>query len=113
MSEPAHRSLGRDDRQDVAVWRSADELTSFMERAHEPCTAVMHRITNQHISTNDDGSPTARSYIDAILLFPGETGLQMTGWYDDRVVRTAGGWKIADRKYTRMLHQQVTPLLPH
>ena len=98
------------DYQDVAVWRSSAEITDFMREAHAPCTAVIHRITNLSISPNPDGSAAARSYVDAILLFADDAGLQMIGYYDDRVVRTADGWKIAERRFSRVLHQPVTPI---
>jgi SnoaL-like domain len=44
---------------------------------------------------------TARSYVDAIIMAPdGQSGFNATGFYDDELVRTASGWRIAQRRYT-------------
>ena len=95
------------DYQDVAVWHSAEELTEFMREVHAPCIGVMHRITNQSITLNGDGSVATRSYVDALVLFAEASGFHMAGFYDDRVVRTGDGWKISERRYSRVLQEPV------
>ena len=95
------------DYQDVAVWHTADELTEYMRDVHAPCSGVLHRITNQSISQNVDGSVAARSYVDALVLFSADTGFHMAGFYDDRIMRTDDGWKIAERRYSRVLQEPV------
>jgi hypothetical protein len=65
-----------------------------------PVGHTLHRITNQAISVEGDGA-TARSYVDAVLMgVDGQTGMNAIGFYDDRLVRTDEGWRIAHRTYT-------------
>ena len=51
---------------------------------------------------------TARSYVDAIVLGPdNQTGARSAGYYDDELVPTDDGWKIARRRFTMVLLQSV------
>lgn len=94
---------------DIGVWQDADSITRWMEKAHAPCGHTMHRITNQEISPNDDGA-TARSYVDAIILgADNQTGTHALGYYDDELVHTDQGWKIATRRFTMVLSRPVLP----
>ena len=50
----------------------------------------------------------ARSYVDAIVMMPdNERGTRAVGYYDDALVRTDDGWKIARRRFTMVLVQSV------
>jgi uncharacterized protein (TIGR02246 family) len=85
---------------DIGTWEGVDAITDFMIESHAGMGHTMHRITNQAISAHVDGA-TARSYVDAILMaVDGESGMNAVGFYDDRLVRTDGGWRIAHRSYT-------------
>lgn len=47
---------------------------------------------------------TARTYVDGVLMATdGRTGLNPIGFYDDELVHTPGGWRIARRRFT-MVH---------
>lgn len=88
------------DYQDIAVWHGVDEITAFMEAAHAGMGHTMHRITNIDVVVDGDRA-TARSYVDAVLLdLDGTSGFNPVGFYDDELVRTADGWRIARRRFT-------------
>ena len=83
-----------------------------MTRAHAGLGHTLHRITNPQISI-DGNVATARCYVDAILLFPDHrTGVHAIGFYDDELVRTDAGWKIARRRFTRVLQTSVSEGTP-
>jgi hypothetical protein len=85
---------------DIGTWRGAAAITEWMQRSHAGCGHTLHRITNQFLTPNGAGV-TARSYVDAIVMGPdNRTGAQAIGYYDDELVRTADGWKIARRRFT-------------
>lgn len=91
----------------IGVWHGADEITAWMKQTHEPVGHTMHRITNHAVTVNADAA-TARSYVDALVLFPdNKSGTRATGYYDDELVRTDEGWKIAVRRFTMVLLQLV------
>jgi hypothetical protein len=74
-----------------------------MEQAHAGCGHTLHRITNQAIVPSGDGV-AARSYVDAIVMASdNQTGTRAVGYYDDALVRTDEGWKIARRRFTMVL----------
>lgn len=92
---------------DVGRWSSGDEITEWMRTTHEPLGHTLHRITNQAVST-DGEAVEARSYVDVIALGPGNVGgVQAAGFYDDVLVRTDAGWKIAKRRYTMVRVQPI------
>ena len=65
---------------------------------------TLHRITNIEIRT-EDGRVSARAYVDALLMPMNEGGPihRGIGYYDDQLVRTGGGWKIARRHFVPVL----------
>jgi len=90
---------------DIGVWRGADAITAWMEQAHAACGHTLHRITNQAIVPSG-GGVAARSYVDAIVMASdNQRGARAVGYYDDAFVRTGDGWKIARRRFTRVLLQ--------
>jgi len=95
---------------DIGVWHGGDEIAAWMEQSHAPCGHTLHRITNVEVlpdGGNGDGNHLgARSYVDAIVMGPGnETGSRAIGYYDDDLVRTSDGWRIARRHFTMVLLQ--------
>lgn len=91
---------------DIGVWHGAEAITAWMERSHAGCGHTMHRITNQQLSPNGDGV-TARSYVDSIVMGPdNESGVRAVGYYDDEIVRTDDGWRVARRRFTIVLLQR-------
>jgi 3-phenylpropionate/cinnamic acid dioxygenase small subunit len=87
----------------IGVWRSLDEVATFMEAVHASCPYTLHRITNVVVTGTGDGTATARSYVDALVLLDAATAAHPTGFYDDELVRTADGWRIARRRFTSVL----------
>jgi 3-phenylpropionate/cinnamic acid dioxygenase small subunit len=90
---------------EIGVWHGADEITGWMRESHAPAGNTMHRITNE-VVTSTAGGVTARSYVDAIVMGPdNEHGTRACGYYDDELVDTGAGWKIARRRFTMVLLQ--------
>lgn len=90
---------------EIGTWHGADEITEWMTRTHAPLGHTMHRITNQAVTSTDDGL-AARSYVHVIVrTADGQSGVQAYGYYDDEVVHTDQGWKIARRRYTMVLQE--------
>jgi 3-phenylpropionate/cinnamic acid dioxygenase small subunit len=86
---------------DIGGWHGADAITTWMERAHAACGYSLHRITNVVVSPGPGSGVVARSYVDALVLGPdNQMGSRVTGFYDDELVPTDDGWKIARRRFT-------------
>ena len=93
----------------VGRWKGGDEITAWMRTTHEPLGHTLHRITNQAVAAEGE-VVTVRSYVDAIVLGPDNLrGAQAVGYYDDVVVRTDDGWKIARRRFTMVRVQGIGP----
>ena len=58
-----------------------------------PATPLGHHVTNVYVSAIDDDMATVRA--KAIGTY--SRGRAFSGVYEDRLVRTAGGWRIAHR----------------
>ena len=86
---------------DIGVWHGVDAITEFMQKSHEACSHTMHRITNLAV-TPRDGGVAARSYVDAVIMFGDDQGVHAIGYYDDELVATDDGWKIARRHFTQV-----------
>jgi 3-phenylpropionate/cinnamic acid dioxygenase small subunit len=88
----------------IGTWASADAITDFMVTAHAGMGHTMHRISNMAIDVHGDGDggrAVARSYVDGILMAAdGQSGFNPIGFYDDELVRTPDGWRIAHRTFT-------------
>ena len=81
-------------------WCSVEEITESMAASHADMGHTMHRLSNLAITVDGDEA-TAHSYVDAILMAPdGQSGLNPRGFYDDELVRTPDGWRIAHRRFT-------------
>jgi 3-phenylpropionate/cinnamic acid dioxygenase small subunit len=88
------------DYEGIGVWHGIDELTRFMVDAHAGFGPTMHRISNAAVTVTGDRA-TARAYVDVVAMAPdGASGVTAVGWYDDELVRTDGGWRIARRRFT-------------
>lgn len=86
----------------IGVWDGADAVTKFMIEAHAALGHTLHRITNQAVTRTGEGV-AARSYVDLVAMAPdGKRGVRAVGFYDDELVRTAEGWKIARRRFTQV-----------
>ena len=85
---------------EIGTWRGIDAVTDFMETSHAMAGPTMHRLTNQVITVDGD-SAQARTYVDGLIMFgEKDSGVNAVGFYDDEVVRTDVGWRIARRRFT-------------
>jgi 3-phenylpropionate/cinnamic acid dioxygenase small subunit len=88
---------------DIGVWDGVDAITDYMTRVHPEAIRSLHRITNVEVTRQGEGV-AARSYVDVLFVVPESgTGMQAAGFYDDELVQTGDGWKVARRRYT-MVH---------
>lgn len=97
---------------DIGHWQGADEITRWMADIHDPLGPTLHRITNVVVRTadaNGDDAPdapggdqvVARCYVHGIVTTAdGGTVVHAFGTYDDDLVRTPDGWRIARRRFT-------------
>jgi 3-phenylpropionate/cinnamic acid dioxygenase small subunit len=92
----------RADYQGIGAWDDLDGLAGFMVEVHRAMGPTQHRISNAAIAVTGDRA-SARTYVDMVGLAPdGASGVNALGWYDDELVRTGDGWRIASRRYTTM-----------
>lgn len=85
---------------EIGNWHGVDEVTEFMDKTHEMAGHTLHRLTNHTIAVDGDKA-TARTYVDAVIMFvDNQAGVNAWGFYDDEIVRAADGWRIARRRYT-------------
>jgi uncharacterized protein (TIGR02246 family) len=87
---------------EIGTWKGVDAVTEFMEQVHALAGHTMHRLSNQAITVDSDKA-AARTYIDGLIMFGDNTsGVNAIGFYDDEIVRTKDGWRIARRRYTQV-----------
>jgi 3-phenylpropionate/cinnamic acid dioxygenase small subunit len=85
---------------EIGVWKGVDAVTEYMEQVHSMAGHTMHRLSNQAITVHGDQA-TARTYIDGLIMMPdNKSGVNPVGFYDDEIVRTSDGWRIARRRCT-------------
>jgi 3-phenylpropionate/cinnamic acid dioxygenase small subunit len=86
----------------IGTWNGLDAVAEFMEQVHAMAGHTLHRLTNQAITVDGDKAE-ARTYIDGLIMMADNTsGVNALGYYDDDIVRTADGWRIARRRYTQV-----------
>jgi 3-phenylpropionate/cinnamic acid dioxygenase small subunit len=86
----------------IGKWQGVDAVTDFMEQVHALAGHTMHRLSNLAITLDGDKA-AARTYIDGLILVADNTsGVNAIGFYDDEIVRTEAGWRIARRRYTQV-----------
>ena len=103
---PLFRTVFTDDCEldygEIGVWKGVDAVAEFMEQVHAMAGRTMHRLSNQAITVDGDKA-AARTYIDGLIMFGDNTsGVNTIGFYDDEIVRTEEGWRIARRRYTQV-----------
>ncbi|UGU29148.1 nuclear transport factor 2 family protein [Mycolicibacterium smegmatis] len=85
---------------EIGAWNSADAVTDFMEQTHAMAGHTLHRLSN-HVVTVDGDTAGARTYVDALIMSQDNaSGVNAAGFYDDDLVRTPDGWRIACRRFT-------------
>jgi 3-phenylpropionate/cinnamic acid dioxygenase small subunit len=103
---PLFRTVFTDDCEldygEIGTWQGVDAVTEFMDTTHAMAGHTLHRLTNQAITLDGDKA-TARTYIDAVIMFgDNQSGVNAWGFYDDEIVRSADGWRIARRRFTQV-----------
>jgi len=103
---PLFRTVFTDDCEldygEIGTWQGVDAVTDFMDTTHAMAGHTLHRLTNQAITVEGDDA-TARTYIDAVIMFgDNQAGVNAWGFYDDKIVRTTDGWRIARRRFTQV-----------
>jgi 3-phenylpropionate/cinnamic acid dioxygenase small subunit len=83
---------------EIGSWNGVDAVTEFMELSHA-AVQTLHRMTNQAITVDGDKAE-ARTYVDMIMVGENMPGVNAIGYYDDEIVRTDDGWRIARRRFT-------------
>lgn len=101
---PLFRTVFTDDCEldygEIGTWTGVDAVTDFMEQAHAAAGHTLHRIGNEVVAVDGDRA-TARSYVDGLILgTDNSSGVNAVGFYDDDLVRSATGWRIARRRFT-------------
>ncbi len=94
---------------EVGVFRSPDEVVTFMDAAHKDMAHTYHRMSNTVTHLNGDVA-TSRTYFHGMMDLGGELWIDVFGHYDDEFVRTEEGWKIRHRRGT--IARQQLPELP-
>lgn len=86
----------------IGTWLGVDAVADFMEQAHAQAGHTLHRLTNQAITVDGDNA-TARTYLDGLIMAADDnSGVNAIGFYDDELVRTSQGWRIATRRFTQV-----------
>ncbi|KPM52351.1 polyketide cyclase [Frankia sp. CcI49] len=89
---------------EIGSWRGAAAFTEVFTALHAPLGHTMHSLSNIDIRLDGDGDgdrARARTYVNALIMsVDGRSGVTAHGFYDDDLVRTAGGWRIARRHFT-------------
>ncbi len=86
--------------------RGVDEIIARVSAALGPLDDSQHMVSNHQITFDDDGDgASGRCYLQAQHIrqnVEGEPLYMVAGRYEDRYVRTADGWRIADRRIVPM-----------
>ncbi|HWS93921.1 MAG TPA: nuclear transport factor 2 family protein [Mycobacterium sp.] len=101
---PLFRTVFTDDCEldygEIGEWKGVDAATEFMQAAHALAGHTLHRLSNLAITVDGDKA-TARTYIDGLIMVgDNQSGVNAIGFYDDEIVRTSDGWRIARRRFT-------------
>ena len=102
---PLFRTVFTDDCEldygEIGAWNGVDAVTEFMEQVHAMAGHTMHRLTNQAITVDGD-TATARTYVDALIMF----GDNKSGVNADRLLRRR------DRPHRRRMAHRAPPVHP-
>jgi hypothetical protein len=82
-------------------WTGLESFRKMWADFHEPLDGSVHTFTNHNVLVEGDRAH-ALSYVVVRLMRQqpeGEGWYESGGWYDDKLVRTAQGWRIRARLY--------------
>jgi len=83
----------------AAKWQDLASLKRDFAAIHSPFRATQHTTTNHQAVVSGDRA-NAISYVHGRFIRPVPAGGDMfesCGWYDDKLARTASGWRIVHR----------------
>jgi 3-phenylpropionate/cinnamic acid dioxygenase small subunit len=87
---------------EVGTWNGVNAVTEFMQQAHAMAGHTMHRLTNQLIEVDGDKAQS-RTYVDALIMAgDSNSGVNAARFYDDDLVRTSDGWRVARRQFIQV-----------
>jgi hypothetical protein len=87
---------------DYGTFDGVDAIARFEEASHAGAGHTLHRMTNHVVDVTGDKA-TAPTYVDAwIMSADNASGINAIGFYDDELVRTGDGWRIARRTFTQV-----------
>jgi 3-phenylpropionate/cinnamic acid dioxygenase small subunit len=87
------------------------EIRAWLEKALTPFPSYLHALSNTTYRFDGDSAYT-RTYFVNPMAYPADGGLHtftVYGFYVDRLVRTADGWRIAERKEEQALMEGTLP----
>jgi ketosteroid isomerase-like protein len=97
---------------EVGRYSGIDAITDLMAQLHNGMGPTYHRLSNLAVNVDGDRA-VARSYVLAHLqAVPGDPAswVEALGHYDDELVRTPEGWRIAKRTtHIARVQSGVTP----
>ena len=91
------------------------EIIARIERPISRLDATQHLIGNHQISIDGD-TATHRCHLQSQHVkrgTPGGDNLLLGGTYEDRLVRTADGWRIAHRTMTEVWREGNSQVIAH
>jgi 3-phenylpropionate/cinnamic acid dioxygenase small subunit len=84
----------------IGRFNGRDALVGHLAAMLGTCGPTLHYIGNVVLAGEDD-EIRSRCYTHAVVHIPNvEAPIRTAGVYDDRLRRTADGWRIADRTYS-------------
>ncbi len=80
-------------------WHGLASLKQSFAAIHAPFNSTQHITTNHNVTVIGDVAHCL-SYVHGRFVreAPGGNMFESTGWYDDRLILTAAGWRISHRK---------------
>lgn len=85
---------------EVGEWHDLEAFTEYMRVMHQDMGATQHMLSNFVIDVDGD-TATASTYVHAVLVVSDDPPVwyEPVGRYEDRLVRTDDGWRIAQRTF--------------
>jgi ketosteroid isomerase-like protein len=93
---------------DVREFLGVDDIRSNARNTFRNCPHPRRHVITNELVTLDGDNALATCYLTLLEITPDGIAVILTGRYDDRLVRTAAGWRIDER----VLHSDVEFSIP-